>query len=174
LVTELTQPGGSINLDKGEPEYAELALYEQGDAGGAAIGEGDVMIIATAPVGVQENMGLWVYKIFGKGEIHVSTGPGTGRNPGGRIEAIIGGTGFYRGVTGEYHQLTVGERPGAVLQLTFTFQPASVGGTTSFLVDGSGSSSRSIVLFAGGVAAVVAIAAASGWYPRKRWPGSRS
>ena len=48
----------------------------------------------------------------------------------------------------------------------------SVGGTTSFLPGGSGSSSGSIALFTG-VAGVVAIAA-GGWYARRRWLGSRS
>ena len=45
--------------------------------------------------------------------------------------------------------------------------PQPVGGLTSFS-SGSGSSSGSIALFAGGVATVVAIAA-SGWYARRRW-----
>ena len=45
--------------------------------------------------------------------------------------------------------------------------PDSVGGTTSFLTDGSGSSG-SIALFAGGVAAIVALVA-GGWYTRRRW-----
>jgi len=44
---------------------------------------------------------------------------------------------------------------------------ARVGGSTSFLAS-SGSSSRSIVLFAGGVAAVVAIAIGGGWYSQRR------
>ena len=48
----------------------------------------------------------------------------------------------------------------------------SVGGTTSFITDGSGPSG-SIALLAGGVAAVVAIVA-GGWYTRRRWLGSRS
>ena len=48
----------------------------------------------------------------------------------------------------------------------------SVGGATSFITDGSGSSG-SIALLAGGVAAVVAIVA-GGWYTRKRWLDSRS
>ena len=50
------------------------------------------------------------------------------------------------------------------------FQP--VGGVTSFS-SGSGSSTGSIALLAGGVAAVVAIIA-GGWYTRRRWLGSRS
>lgn len=51
--------------------------------------------------------------------------------------------------------------------------PVSVGGTTSFLIRGSGSSPGSFALLAGGVAAVLAIAAASGWYARGRCPSSR-
>ncbi len=47
----------------------------------------------------------------------------------------------------------------------------SVGGVTSFSSDSG--SSGSIALFAGGVAAVVAIAA-GGWYTRRRWLGGRS
>jgi hypothetical protein len=57
----------------------------------------------------------------------------------------------------------------------FGFPPTRpVGGTTSFLTDGSGSSAGSIALLAGGVAAVVAIIAAGGWYTRRRWLNSRS
>ena len=48
-----------------------------------------------------------------------------------------------------------------------------VGGTTSFLTGGSGSSTGTIALFAGGVAAFVAITAGA-WYTRRRWLGSRS
>ena len=47
-----------------------------------------------------------------------------------------------------------------------------VGGTTSFVTGGSGSSAGSIALLAGGIAAVVAITAAGGWYTRRRWLGS--
>ena len=49
-----------------------------------------------------------------------------------------------------------------------------VGGTTSFLPGGSGLSSGSVALLAGGVAAMVAIATAGGWYTRKRWLADRS
>ena len=48
----------------------------------------------------------------------------------------------------------------------------AVGGTTSFLTGGSGSSTGSIALFAGAAAAVAI--AAGGWYTRKRRLGDRS
>ena len=47
----------------------------------------------------------------------------------------------------------------------------SVGGATTFLGDGSGSTASSIALLAGGLAAVVVITA-TGWYTRRRWLGS--
>ena len=43
-----------------------------------------------------------------------------------------------------------------------------VGGVTSFLPGGSGSSG-SIALLAGGVAVIVALATAGGWYARRRF-----
>ena len=58
--------------------------------------------------------------------------------------------------------------------LIASLTPVSVGGTTSFVTGGSGSSSGSIALLAGGVAVAVAIATAGGWYTRRRWLGSRS
>ena len=61
-------PGASITLGKGQNEYAKLVLYDEGDAGRVAIGEGAAMLIATEPVRVQGIMGLFVFKIFGKGE----------------------------------------------------------------------------------------------------------
>ena len=51
----------------------------------------------------------------------------------------------------------------------YEVQVARVGGTTSFLTDGSGSSFGSVALLAGGIAAVVIIATAGGWYARRRW-----
>ena len=113
-------PGPSITLGKGEDEYAKLVLYEEGNAGGVAVGKGAAMLIATEPVNVHGIMGLFVYEIFGKGEIHISAGPGTPRDPGGRIGAIIGGTGTYRGVTGEYHHVAVDD-PVTFLRITFKF-----------------------------------------------------
>ena len=53
----------------------------------------------------------------------------------------------------------------------FVVELPSVGGTTSFLTGDSGSSTGTIALLAGGVAAAVAIAASS-WYTRRRWLGS--
>ena len=49
---------------------------------------------------------------------------------------------------------------------------ARVGGVTSF--SGASGSSGSIALLAGGVAVVMAIASAGGWYTRRRWLSSRS
>ena len=50
----------------------------------------------------------------------------------------------------------------------------AVGGTTSFSADGSGPSAGGIALLVSGIAVVVAIGAAGGWYTRRRWLGSRS
>ena len=119
VVREVT-PGPSASLPKAAMEYVEIDLFRDGDAGGAVIGEGDLMAMVTAPVGVSEVMGLHVLHIFGEGEIHVSLGPGIGRNPGGRVGAIIGGTDIYRGVTGEYHLQSV---VGGEIHITFKFNP---------------------------------------------------
>lgn len=116
LVVEIS-PGVSTTLDKGQTEYVELDLFEEGDAGGVAIGEGDGMSMATEPMGVAGTMGLFVYEIFGEGEIPVSSGPGLAGDPGGRTGAIIGGTGLYRGTTGE-HNVTFIE---GVITINFKF-----------------------------------------------------
>lgn len=76
---------------------------------------------------------------------------------------------------GGAHSITMQLLTGFSGAAYFRVDPApvtSVGGTTSFVPDGSGSS-FGIPLLAGGVAAVVAIAA-GGWYTRRRWLGSRS
>ena len=52
----------------------------------------------------------------------------------------------------------------------FEVQGARVGGTTSFLVDGSGSAG----LIAGLAAGAAVVFAASGWYATRRWLGNRS
>ena len=49
-----------------------------------------------------------------------------------------------------------------------------VGGTTSFLAEGSGSSTGIIIGFAATAAIVVALVASGAWYTRRRWLGSRS
>ena len=116
VITNLT-PGSSSTLNKGETLYVEFDLFRQGDAGGEVIGEGDFMGMSTAG-NVSGAMGLFVYRIDDIGEIHVSAGSGTGVDPEGRIGAIIGGTGIYRGVTGEYHHKSVG---GGELHITFKF-----------------------------------------------------
>ncbi len=108
LVFTAAAPDVSRNLGKGEPQYIEWDLYGEGDAGGELIGKAHYMAVVTTPINVQGNMGLFVHEIFEKGEIHVSLGRGLSSNPGGRVGAIIGGTGIYRGVTGEYHLETVG------------------------------------------------------------------
>ena len=46
-----------------------------------------------------------------------------------------------------------------------------IGGSTSFLTGGSGTSVGGIATLAGSVAAALAILAASGWYARRRWHG---
>ena len=58
-------------------------------------------------------------------------------------------------------------------EATVSFQGKSVGGVTEFFAAGSGSSSGSIALLAGGIAAVVAIATVGGWYTRRRWMGNK-
>ncbi len=52
---------------------------------------------------------------------------------------------------------------------TIRFEPISVGGTASFLVDGSDSFGGSIAILAGIAASLFAILAAGGWYGRRRW-----
>lgn len=109
-------PGYSSTLEEGERLYAEIDLYGEGDLGGVIIGKGHYMAMGTAPVGVSGSMGLFFYEIFGEGEIHVSVGPGSGFTPP-RVGVIIGGTGIYRGVTGEYSHVT--DAPD--LYITFKF-----------------------------------------------------
>ena len=116
LITTIS-PGPSPALAKGATLYVEFDLFRQGDAGNEVVGEGDFMGMSTAG-NVSEAMGLFVYRLDGKGDIHVSSGAGTGLAPEGRIGAIIGGTGIYRGVTGEYHHKAVG---GGEIHITFKF-----------------------------------------------------
>lgn len=47
--------------------------------------------------------------------------------------------------------------------------PAAVGGSTQFLVDGSGSSAGGTVILAGGIAAALVILMGGAWYARRRW-----
>ena len=101
-------PSDILSLAKSGMIYAKADIFQEGDAGGTVIGQVDVMAMKTTGSG--ENvlaMGLFTYKIFGEGEIHVSHGPGNSTLSEGRSGVITGGTGNFRGVGGESHVLTV-------------------------------------------------------------------
>ena len=93
--------GSTVNLPAAGMAYVEQDIFDEGDAGGTVIGQVTIMVMATKPVGVSEAMGLFVYKIFGEGEIHVTTGPSRSTNSDGTTGVITGGTGVFRGVSGE-------------------------------------------------------------------------
>ena len=89
------------DLPEGGMVHVKQDIFAEGDVGGTVIGQVNIMVMATEPVGVNQAMGLYVYKIFGKGEIYVSTGPSNSRDPDGTTGAITGGTGQFRGISGE-------------------------------------------------------------------------
>ena len=63
----------------------------------------------------------------------------------------------------------------ALYEGTVTVTPkAAVGGTTSFLADGSGSWTSGLAVLAIGSAGFIALLALGGWYSRRRWLEIRS
>jgi len=156
-------PDRSANLPEGVPYYSVLDIFKEGEIGGVPIGEGHLMNMATEPIGTSGTISRWVVRIFGEGEIHLSTGPRIGPAP--QLGAIIGGTEIYRGASGDFSRETIG---GGELRITFHFQPASVGGATAFLVGGPGSSVFGWVILVSLGATGVAVLAGGGWYSRQR------
>ena len=111
-------PGSTTTLPKAGIAAAAFDIYEEGDAFGTIIGQGKAMAMATEDVTVQGAIVIFAFEVTGKGEIHVSSGFGNSSAPGGRPGVILGGTGIYRGVTGEF--LLERIAPG-VLLATFKF-----------------------------------------------------
>ena len=98
------------------------------------------------------------------------------------VEGVVVAEGRIRGFRAKLPTVDVGgfgvvnNAPDAPIGTALTLlrnELRSVGGATSFLTGGSGSSTGSIALLAGGVAAVVSITV-GGWYTRRRWLGGRS
>lgn len=110
--------GTTGGLPEGKMVHVKQDIFAEGDAGGTVIGQVNIMVMSTEPVGVNQAMGLFVYKIFGKGEIYVSTGPSNSSSPDGTTGVITGGTGQFRGVSGESNFKTVA---GVGSSVTFKF-----------------------------------------------------
>ena len=98
----LNIPGPTIDLAEGEHHYNESDVYREGMVGiEPPIGKATWRGVATEPIGVHGGVYTVVYEIFGEGQIHLSVVFDPSTFPGDR-GIIIGGTGTFRGISGEY------------------------------------------------------------------------
>ena len=114
-------PANSANSPKGAAYYAELDVFREGEIGGVPIGEGHQMTMATQPIGTSGALGLWVFRIFGEGELHATISPRDPNLPCSSqncIGVITGGTGIYLGASGDFSRENLN---GGENRVTFNF-----------------------------------------------------
>ena len=118
-------PSETIDLDRGDRSYGEADVYRQSDVDtGAPIGEFKWTAVATEPPGTLGSLLQGVFRLFERGDIHVSV---VVDDVGGARVAkgvVTGGTGKFRAAAGVYSDAPIGGDIRA--RLTFSLpQPAA-------------------------------------------------